>query len=412
MAAIGVRPITVRPVTPQEQAAFLLRNVDTVLPEGELVERIAQGRPLRVKLGLDPTAPAVTLGWAVVLRKLREFQDLGHTAVLIVGDFTAQVGDPSGRSETRRRLSAEEVKAYAGSVLDDFSKILDRERLEVRYNSEWLASLDMGAILELASSATLAQMLERDDFSNRFAAQQPISIIEFLYPLLQGYDSVAVEADLELGGTDQLFNLVMGRRIQERYGQRAQMVMTMPLLIGTDGTKKMSQSVGNYIGIAEEPFDMFGKIMRIPDELMPQYYELVSNLPWDVIRQTLSNLRNGTLHPNEAKRRLARAVVAQYHGDEAAHAAEDRFDQVFKAKEIPDDIPAFPLPEGEEQVSIPALLRESGLVSSGGEARRLLQQGAIKLNGERIDDERLPAERLAGAVLQAGKRRFVRLSDA
>ncbi len=393
---------------PREQAAFLLRNVDTFLPEGELATRVGEGRPLRVKLGLDPTAPAVTLGWAVVLRKLREFQDLGHVAVLIVGDFTAQVGDPSGRSETRKRLSVEEVRGYAESVLAEFNLILDQERLEIRYNSEWLASLDMAGMLELASSTTLAQMLERDDFANRYAAQQPISLIEFVYPLLQGYDSVAVEADVELGGTDQLFNLVIGRRVQERYGQRPQMVLTMPLLVGTDGAKKMSQSLGNYIGITEEPSDMFGKIMSIPDELMAQYYRLVSGLPWDQVTDICARLASDGVHPNEAKRRLGRAVVSQYHGAEAAGDAEARFDQVFKAREVPDDIDEFQLPDLEE-VAVASLLRDAGLVSSGAEGRRMLQQEAVRLNGERVVGEHLRVDEARGAVLQVGKRRFVRL---
>lgn len=393
---------------PTEQAEFLLRNVDTFLPEGELAVRIGEGRPLRIKLGLDPTAPAVTLGWAVVLRKLREFQDLGHTAVLIVGDFTAQVGDPSGRSETRKRLSAEEVHGYAQSVLTEFGLILDQDRLEIRYNSEWLASLDMAGMLELASSTTLAQMLERDDFATRYAAQQPISMIEFVYPLLQGYDSVAVEADVELGGTDQLFNLVIGRRVQERYGQRPQMVLTMPLLVGTDGRKKMSQSLGNYIGITEEPFDMFGKIMSIPDELMVQYYRLVSNLGWGEVTDVCTRLTSGGIHPNEAKRRLGRAVVTQYHGEPAASEAEARFDQVFKAREVPDDIPEFRLPDTDE-IAVASLLRETGLVSSGAEGRRMLQQEAVRLNGEQVTAEHVRLDDIRGAVLQVGKRRFVRL---
>ena len=394
-------------MTPSEQTEHLLRNVDTFLPEGALADRIGEGRPLRVKLGLDPTAPAVTLGWSVVLRKLREFQDLGHTAVLIVGDFTAQVGDPSGRSETRKRLSADEVRGYAEVVLSEFGKILENDRLEIRYNSEWLASFDMAGMLELASSATLAQMLERDDFSKRYAAQEPISMIEFIYPLLQGYDSVAVEADVELGGTDQLFNLVMGRRVQERYGQRAQMVLTMPLLVGTDGEKKMSQSLGNYIGISEEPAEMFGKIMSIPDHLMRQYYELASGMAWDEVTDAVAALESGTAHPNATKRHLGRAIVGLYHDDAAAEAAEARFDQQFKAREIPDDIGEHTLDGGD--VAIAALLRDTGLVTSGGEGRRMLKQGAVRLDGDAVTEEMMDAEALRGRVLQVGKRRFVRL---
>ena len=395
-------------MTPQEQAAHLLRDVDTFLPEGELVDRIAEGRPLRVKLGLDPTAPAVTLGWAVVLRKMREFQDLGHTAVLIVGNFTAQVGDPSGKSETRKRLEAAEVQAYADSLLSQFHRILSQERLEVRYNADWLSSLDMAGLLELASSSTLAQMLERDDFAQRYEAQQPISLIEFIYPLLQGYDSVAVEADVELGGTDQLFNLVMGRRVQERYAQRPQMVLTMPLLIGTDGQKKMSQSLGNYIGITEEAFEIFGKVMSVPDELMAQYYELASGLSWTDATAMIAALAEGSVHPNGAKRRLARAIAALYHGEAAAADAEARFDLQFRAHQIPEDIPEHEV-DGDGDVSVAGLLRDTGLVASGGEGRRMLRQDAVRLDGIVVKAETLDADELKGKVLQVGRRRFVRL---
>ena len=254
----------------------LMRGVDTVVPEAELATRLGEGRPLRVKLGLDPTAPSVTLGWAVVLRKLRHFQEMGHTAVLIVGDFTAQVGDPSGKSETRKRLSAEEVGGYSEAVLSEFRKVLLPDQLEVRYNSEWLSTMDMAEVLELTSKITVAQMLERDDFRKRYEGQQPISVMEFMYPLLQGMDSVAIEADVELGGADQLWNLMVGRNLQERYGKRPQIALTMPLLIGTDGEQKMSQSLDNYIGVSEPPDQMFGKVMSIPDALMAQYFELAT----------------------------------------------------------------------------------------------------------------------------------------
>lgn len=395
-------------MTPSEQAEFLLRNVDHTLPEGELAERIAEGRALRVKLGMDPTAPSVTLGWAVVLRKLREFQDLGHTAVLIVGNFTAQVGDPSGKSETRPRLSAEEVQGYADSVLDQFGLILRQDHLEVRYNAEWLKPLDMADVLRLSSSSTLAQMLERDDFSKRYAANTPISMTEFMYPLLQGYDSVAVQADIELGGSDQLFNLVMGRRVQERYGQRPQMALTMPLLVGTDGQKKMSQSLGNYVGVTDPPDDMYGKTMSIPDDLMPQWFELATDLPWDEVLDLRTQLQDGLMHPAEAKRRLARSIVSLYHDDDAAVAAEAAFNRVIRDGEIPEDVDEYDLPAADPVMLAP-LLRDSGLVASGGEARRMLSQGAVKLNGVRVASEALPRDELAGAVLQVGKRKFIRL---
>ncbi len=395
---------------PKEQAAQLLRGTDTFLPEGELEERIGEGKPLRVKLGLDPTAPAVTLGWAVVLSRLRQFQDLGHTAVLIVGDFTAQVGDPSGKSETRRRLSRDEVMGYTDAILSDFGLILSEDNLEIRHNSEWLADIDMQGILELTSKATLAQMLERDDFSNRYAAGQPISMTEFMYPLLQAYDSVAVEADVEMGGTDQLFNLMMGRQVQERSGQRAQMVLTMPLLLGTDGDKKMSQSLGNYIGLREAPEDMFGKVMSIPDQAMTQWFQLASGLAPEKVDDVVAGLSAGTLHPNEAKRLLGRSIVAQYHDNKAAIAAEQAFDRQFRAHQAPEEIAEHRL-DPDDPVSLPALLRESGLVSSGSEARRMIAQDAVKLDGALLGSEPVERAALVGKILQVGKRRFVRLTN-
>lgn len=397
-------------MTPQEQAEFLLRGVDVFLPEEELAARLAEGAPLRVKLGLDPTAPAVTLGWAVVLRKLRQFQDFGHTAVLIVGDFTAQVGDPSGQSDTRRRLSREEVMGYAESVLGDFGLILSQDNLEVRHNSEWLSSLDMAGVLELTSKSTIAQMLERDDFAKRFAGGQPISMMELMYPLLQAYDSVAVQADIEMGGSDQLFNLMMGRQIQDRYGQRPQMVLTMPLLIGTDGEKKMSQSLGNYIGLRDDPAEMFGKVMSIPDQLMPQWFELASGLDYERIDETVGHLTDGQLHPNEAKRLLGRSIVGFYHDEQAARDAEAAFDRLFREREAPDEVAEHRL-GSDDPVSMPALLREAGLVESGGEARRMLQQQAVKLDGELVSADQLARSELVGKILQVGKRRFVRLVD-
>ena len=322
-----------------ENLNSLLRGTDTVLPEGDLEGRLTEGRPLRVKLGMDPTAPAVTLGWAVVLRKLRRFQEAGHTAVLIVGDFTAQVGDPSGKSETRRRLSADEVRGHAESVLTGFRKVLLPDRLEIRYNSEWLAGMDMADVLDMTAQVTVAQMLERSDFANRFDAHQPISVMEFMYPLLQGMDSVAVEADVELGGADQLWNLMMGRVLQERHGQRPQIAMTMPLLIGTDGEHKMSQSLGNYIGIDESSDEMFGKVMSIPDKLMVQYFELATGVPLEEIAEIREGLASGELHPGYVKRRLAREIVDLYHGAGAGPTSEAAFDQVFKRHEVPDVVP-------------------------------------------------------------------------
>jgi len=392
-----------------DQLSLLLRYTDNVVPEDELARKLELGRPLRVKLGLDPTAPSVTLGWAVVLRKLRQFQELGHTAVLIVGDFTAQVGDPSDRSSTRKRLTQEEVDVYAEAVLGQFRKVLLDENLEVRHNSEWLATLDMPGMLELTSSATVAQMLERGDFAKRYRDGAPISVMEFLYPLLQGYDSVAVEADVELGGSDQLWNLMMGRVVQERYGQKPQVALTMPLLVGTDGVNKMSQSLGNYIGVTDAPDEMFGKTMSIPDGLMGQWFRLAADLDPEEVEEIETALAEGRLHPNQAKRRLAREVVALYWGEEAAEEAEQRFDQVFKRGESPEEMEEVPLPE-EDPVQLPRLIREAFGIS-GAEARRLLEQGAVRIDGEVVDQQEQPRAALAGRVLKVGKRRFARLVE-
>lgn len=388
----------------------LLQGVDHVVPEDEFRDRLGEGKPLRVKLGMDPTAPRVTLGWAVVLRKLRHFQEQGHKAVLIVGDFTAQVGDPSGRSETRKRLSEEEVRGYAENVLDGFRRVLiwDDEVLEVRYNSEWLSKLDMADVLELTSKTTLAQMLERDDFSKRFDANQPISMMEFMYPLLQGFDSIAVDADIELGGSDQLWNNLVGRELMGRYGKRPQMVLTVPLLVGTDGTQKMSQSLGNYIGVDDEPADMFGKVMSIPDEAMEQYYRLATELAAKEVDGLVAGLENGSLHPGETKRRLAREIVALYSDVDAAIDAEVAFDRLFRAKEVPEDVAEFQLPD-RDPVWLPGALKDAGVVKSSSEAKRLISQGAVKIDGTAVVGEEQPRSSLAGHVVQVGKRRFVRL---
>ena len=385
----------------------VLRHTDQVVPEDELEKKLELDRPLRVKLGLDPTAPAVTLGWAVVLRKLREFQELGHTAVLIVGDFTAQVGDPSARNAQRKRLTAEEVNAHADNVLSQFEKVLLGDRLEIRRNSEWLATIDMYQMLELTSSATVAQMLERGDFARRYEDGTPISVMEFLYPLLQGYDSVAVEADVELGGSDQLWNLMMGRVVQERFGQPPQVAMTMPLLVGTDGTNKMSQSLGNYVGVTDPPGEMFGKTMSIPDELMGQWFRLAANFDEEAAARIDEALESGEVHPNEAKRHLARSVVTLYWGDEEANSAEAEFDKVFREGGVPDDLEELSLP-ADDPVHLPSLIRDAFDVS-GNEARRLIDQGAVRVDDDVISDQEVARSRLAGRVLRVGKRRFVRI---
>lgn len=410
------------PMVPFDDQLRILRSgAAEVIPDADfdlrLKESVETGRPLRVKLGLDPTAGHVTLGWTVVLRKLRQFQDLGHIAVLIIGDFTAQVGDPSGKSETRKRLTAETVQGFADALLNQFRHVLDMDRLEIRYNSEWLASMDMQRILQVTSQYTVARMLERDDFRKRYDAGSPISIVEFLYPLMQGYDSVMVQADVELGGTDQTFNLLVGRDLQERLGkgQRPQIALTLPLLEGTDGVQKMSQSLGNYIGITEEPDEMFGKVMSIPDALMVKYFRLVTDLsPWQV-DEIEEALESAKLHPAEAKRRLGWELVRMYHGETGADDARQRFDRVFKERKMPAaaEIPEREIPAdcvgADGIVWLPRLLRELGLAKSNGEARRLISQGGVRLDAVTIEGEEMDAASLEGRVLQVGRRSFVRL---
>ncbi len=384
-----------------------------MIPREDLATRLERGKPLRVKLGLDPTAADVTLGWAVPLRKLRDFQDAGHLAVLIIGDFTARVGDPSGKSETRPQLTKEEVQGYAHSCLASLMDILSEDNLEVRYNSEWLEPMDMGDILRLTARYTVAQMLERDDFSKRYRGNRPISLVEFMYPLLQGYDSVAVAADVELGGTDQLFNLGVGRDLQRAYGQEPQVLMTLPLLEGLDGVQKMSQSLGNYVAIREEPEVMFGQLMSMPDGLVGRYALLATDMTPDEIAEVEAAARTGGPEAGRAKRRVAARVVAIYHGRAAALGAEAAFDRQFKDNQAPDEVPAAAIPPDAIDgvaVYLPRVLAELGLASSRGEARRLLSQGGVRVNGEQVTGEELPLDEVKGALLQVGKRRFVRLT--
>src|SRR5215213_5875421 len=382
--------------SPGEVARFLTRNAVDALPQGELERQLAKGRPLRVKLGVDPTAPDIHLGHTVVLRKLREFQGLGHTVVLIVGDYTARVGDPSGRSSTRPQVDPEEIGRNVETYEQQAFKVLDRERTELRRNGEWL-DMPMEELFGLARTSTVAQLLERDDFQKRYAAGEPISILELLYPLMQGYDSVAIRSDVELGGTDQKFNLLLAREIQRAYGVEPQSVLTMPILPGIDGVQKMSKTLGNYVGVDESAEEMYGKLMRVPDDAMPVYYELLLDEPMDA-------------DPRDAKRHMARALTARYHGDEAARAAQERFDTVHVRHELPDDIEEFAFSPENGQVHMPALLAAAfGL--SRSEGRRLLSQGGVKLDGEDFDGARLdvPAEELDGVVLQVGRRRFKKL---
>jgi tyrosyl-tRNA synthetase len=400
---------------PADLPALLAGPAD-VVPEQGLRDKLALGRPLRVKLGLDPTASDVTLGWAVVLRKLRQFQDAGHVAVLIVGDFTARVGDPSGKSETRPRLSSEEVRGHAGRLLDQFWLVLDRERTEVRHNSEWLEPLDMEGILRLTASYTVARMLERDDFAKRYESGRPISIMEFLYPLLQGMDSVAVEADVELGGSDQRFNLLVGRDLQREYGQEPQVALTMPLLVGTDGIQKMSQSLGNYVAITEDPDDMFGKLVRVPDERIADYRRLTLDFFADPAEsdRVAAGLASGSLDPWAEKRRLAREVVELYHGAGSGAEAERRFDAVHREGAVPEDVAEVAVPPEavrDGRVWLPRLLVSIGLSTSNAEARRLIEQQGVRLDGEPVadPDSEVAVADLRGRVVQVGRRSFVRL---
>ncbi|MDX6375702.1 MAG: tyrosyl-tRNA synthetase [Gaiellaceae bacterium] len=379
-----------------EAARYLLRNVVDALPEGELERKLARGKPLRVKLGIDPTAPDIHLGHTVVLRKLREFQDLGHTVVLIIGDYTARVGDPSGRSATRPQLDPAEIDANADTFQQQAFKVLDPELTEVRRNSEWL-DMPMEDLFRLARTATVAQLLERDDFSKRYKGGEPISILELLYPLLQGYDSVAVRSDVELGGTDQKFNLLLARDIQQAYGVEPQVAMTLPILPGTDGERKMSKSLGNHVGVDEPAGEIFGKLMRVPDAAMPAYYDLLMDEPLDPERPAV-----------ESKRLLGRTIAARYHGDEAGDAAEAHFDRLHVQRDLPDEIEEADLPEGDP-LHLPAVLSDAFGISRS-EARRLVAAGGVKVDGEPVSDGELdvPAERLRGAVVQLGKRRFKR----
>jgi len=382
-----------------DAAAQLTRNAVDCLPAGALEERLATGERLRVKLGLDPTAPDLHLGHTVVLQKLREFQDLGHTVVLIVGDYTARVGDPSGRSVTRPVLSSEEIDAHAQTYVAQAGKVLRTDdQLELRHNSEWL-DMPVEDLFRLVRTVTVAQLLERDDFAKRWAANEPISLLELLYPVMQGFDSVAIRSDVELGGTDQKFNLLMGRALQTTHGQRPQVVLTVPLLTGTDGERKMSKSYGNHVGITEPPEEMYGKTLSIPDALLDEWYGLL-----------LGESPPADLGPRDAKHALARALVARFHGEEAAAAAAERFQRVFVEHALPEDIEEYVLAPENGVVHLPLLIAEA-FGGSRSEARRKLAQGGVKLDGEPVGADRLdvPASELDGRVLQLGRRQFRRL---
>jgi tyrosyl-tRNA synthetase len=378
----------------------LTRNAVDVLPKGELERKLGHGRPLRVKLGIDPTAPDIHVGHAIPLQRMAAFQRAGHVGVLIVGDYTGRIGDPSGLSVERPVLSDEEIDSNAKRYFEQASQIIDPEKTEVRFNGEWLAKLDFAEVVRLTRTITVARLLERDDFAKRFTTQTPISVSELLYPFMQAYDSVAVTADVELGGTDQLYNLLAGREVMQAYGLEPQVALTTPLLIGTDG-RKMSASLGNYIGLAEPPEEQFGKTMRISDELLPDYYRLVMESDEDPLR----------MEPMEAKLALARFIVRRSHGEEAAAQAEAHFTRVVREGQAPEDVHEVDLPAGDP-VHLPALLVELFRISSTSEARRLIAQGGVKLDGAVISDLDVPRGVLEGALLQAGKRQFVRFRPA
>jgi len=394
-----------------EQLRLLKRGTAEILPEDEFLKKLENSirnqKPLRAKLGLDPTAPDIHLGHSVVLNKLRQFQDLGHEVHLIIGDFTGRIGDPSGKSETRKQLSEEEVIQNARTYEMQIFKILDKSKTYIYFNSEWLSRMRFADVINLAGKYTVARMMEREDFSRRFKEGIPISVHEFLYPLMQGYDSVVLRADVELGGTDQKFNLLVGRDLQKEYGQEPQIALMMPILEGTDGVQKMSKSLGNYIGINEDANEMYGKTMSIPDSLITRYFELVTRVPMEEITEIETAIKSGRMNPRDAKMRLAREIVRMYHGQEEAYRAEERFKLVFQQREIPDDIEEFTI--STNPIWVGKLLVEAGLCPSTSEAKRMVKQGAVKVDGKRIEDEDANLALEDGQVIQVGKRRFVRI---
>lgn len=400
-------------MTIDEQLALLVRGAVDVISRDELAEKLKKsqesGIPLRVKAGFDPTAPDLHLGHTVLIQKLKHFQDLGHDVKFLIGDFTGMIGDPTGKSETRKPLTVEDVKRNAESYKEQIFKILDPEKTEVVFNSTWLEKLTSYDFVKLASQLTVARMLERDDFKKRFEGEQPISIHEFLYPLVQGYDSVALRADVELGGTDQLFNLLMGRTLQKVWGQSRQVVLTMPLLEGLDGVNKMSKSLGNYIGITEPANDIYGKTLSMSDELMFRYYELLSDLSVEEISNLRLGMEEGRLHPKKVKQQLARELTARFHDDEMAAKAEENFENVFKKHELPDDIPEYSCRVDTQTIWLPKLLTEAGLVKGSGEGRRMIKQNAVSLAGEKVTDDGFEVVATGEILIKVGKRRFCRV---
>tara|TARA_R110002167_G_scaffold8206_9_gene38111 strand:+ start:22509 stop:23708 length:1200 start_codon:yes stop_codon:yes gene_type:complete len=392
----------------QSALAEIQRGADEILLLDELVVKLKEGKPLKIKAGFDPTAPDLHLGHTVLINKLRTFQQLGHEVIFLIGDFTGMIGDPTGKNITRKPLTKEDVLANAETYKEQVFKILDPKLTTIRFNSEWMEQLGAAGMIKLAANQTVARMLERDDFKKRYANGQPIAIHEFLYPLVQGWDSVALKADIELGGTDQRFNLLMGRELQKSEGQRQQTVLMMPLLEGLDGVQKMSKSLGNYIGITDAPNDMFGKIMSISDDLMWRYYELLSFLPKELITQFKQDVADGK-NPRDIKIDLAKELIARFHSSEQAEAAHQEFIQRFQKNAIPDEMPEFTLLLGSEGLAVANVLKEAGLVASTSEAMRMIKQGAVKQDGEKVEDSRLVFNTAAEYVFQVGKRKFARV---
>ncbi|MNW34132.1 Tyrosine--tRNA ligase [compost metagenome] len=400
----------------ERQLTVISRGVVEIVPEDELKQKLMKsvvtGKPLNVKLGLDPSAPDIHVGHTVVMQKLRQFQELGHQVQIIIGDFTGRIGDPTGKSETRKQLTEEDVLRNAETYRKQIFKILDPEKTKVHFNSEWLAPMTFADVVKLSAKVTVARMLERDDFTKRYQGGLPISIHEFFYPLMQGMDSVALESDIELGGTDQKFNLLMGRTLQKEYGKDTQIAITTPIIEGLDGVQKMSKSLGNYIGIDEEPNEIYGKAMSVPDELMVKYYELVTDLSNEELEIIAQGIKEGTMHPRDAKMKLAYTLVLMFHGVEAAEAAQEYFVTVFQQRALPDDIAEFVLPEEEFEggkMRLIKLLTLLEFAASNGEARRSIQQGAVKLNEEKLTDPNAEIEIVSGDIIQAGKRKFAKL---
>ncbi len=398
--------------TLNEQMDIIKRGAVEIIPEDELVKKIErslkENKPLNIKLGCDPSRPDLHIGHAVVLKKLAQFQKLGHQAILIVGDFTGMIGDPSGRNSTRPALTLEQTRINGESYFQQASKILDKDKTKIVYNSEWLSKMSFEDVIMLSSKYTVARMIERDDFTKRFKGGEPISVHEFLYPLAQAMDSVAINSDVELGGTDQKFNLLVGRDIQREFGMEPQVILTMPLLLGTDGVEKMSKSLDNYIGISDPPSQIYGRTLSIPDNLIYTYYVLTTDVPEEKLSQIQSQLNDGSINPRDIKRDLARTLVSMYHNEEAAKNAEEEFDRIFISKGLPDEIPEFNIKEDKE-INILELIVLVNFAPSKGEARRLVTQGGVSIDGEKINDPLQSIKIIKGMILKVGKRKFVKL---